>query len=56
MEKENVGKGKERVLCGKFCNRVSKEQNMERKRGKGKERVLHEKFCNRASERVSQKV
>ena len=39
MEKENVGKGKERVLCGKFCNRVLEEQNVERKRGKGKERV-----------------
>ena len=39
MEKENVGKGKERVLSGKFCNRVSEEQNVERKRGKGKERV-----------------
>ena len=23
MEKENVGKGKVRVLCGKFCNHVS---------------------------------
>ena len=40
MEKENVGKGKERVLRGKFCNCVSEEQNMERKCGKGKERVL----------------
>ena len=40
MEKENMGKGKERVLCEKFCNRVSEEQNVERNRGKGKERVL----------------
>ena len=40
MEKENVGKGKERVLHGKFCNCISEEQNVERKRGKGKERVL----------------
>ena len=30
MEKENVGKGKERVLRGKFCNYVSKEQNVEK--------------------------
>ena len=30
MEKENMGKGKERVLHGKFSNYVSKEQNMEK--------------------------
>ena len=46
MEKENVGKGKERVLCEKFCNRVSEEQNVE------KENVRKErKFCNRVSKR-----
>ena len=32
MEKENVGKGKERVLRRKFCNCVSEEQNVERGR------------------------
>ena len=32
MEKENVGKGKERVLREKICNRVSEEQNVGRVR------------------------
>ena len=36
MEKENVGKGKERVLREKICNRVLEEQNMEKECGKGK--------------------
>ena len=46
VEKENVGKGKERVLCEKFCNRVSEEQNVEKENvRKGR------KFCNRVSER-----
>ena len=46
MEKENVGKGKERVLCEKFCNHVSEEQNVEKENlRKGR------KFCNHVSER-----
>ena len=51
MEKENVGKGKERVLCEKICNRVLEEQNME-KENVGRERgmVLRDKFCNHVSE------
>ena len=50
MEKENVGKGKERVLHEKFCNPVSEEQNVEKENvGRGRGRVLREKFCNRVS-------
>ena len=49
MEKENVGKGKERVLREKICNRVLEEQNME-KENVGRGRVLRDKFCNRVSE------
>ena len=54
MEKENVGKGKERVLREKICNRVLEEQNMEKEnvgKGRGRGRVLHDKFCNHVSER-----
>ena len=55
MEKENVGKGKERVLREKICNRVLEEQNMEKEnvgrgRGRGRGRVLRDKFCNYVSE------
>ena len=49
MEKENVGKGKERVLREKICNRVLEEQNME-KENVGRGRVLRDKFCNHVSE------
>ena len=49
MEKENVGKGKERVLREKICNRVLEEQNME-KENVGRGRVLRDKFCNHISE------
>ena len=51
MERENMGKGKERVLREKFCNRVLEEQNVEKENvGRGRRRVLREKFCNRVSE------
>ena len=37
MQKENVGKGKERVLSENFCNCVSKEQNVEKENvGRGR--------------------
>ena len=50
MEKENVGKGKERVLREKICNRVLEEQNMEKENvGRGRGRVLRDKFCNHVS-------
>ena len=49
MEKEHVGKGKERVLREKICNRVLEEQNME-KENVGRGRVLRDKFCNHISE------
>ena len=52
MEKENVGKGKgkERVLREKICNRVLEEQNMEKENvGRGRGRVLLDKFCNHVS-------
>ena len=49
MENENVGKGKERVLREKICNRVLEEQNME-KENVGRGRVLRDKFCNHISE------
>ena len=49
MEKENVGKGKERVLREKICNCVLEEQNME-KENVGRGRVLRDKFCNYVSE------
>ena len=49
MEKEKVGKEKERVLHEKICNRVLEEQNME-KENVGRGRVLRDKFCNRVSE------
>ena len=49
MEKENVGKRKERVLREKICNRVLEEQNME-KENVGRGRVLRDKFCNHVSE------
>ena len=51
MEKENVGKGKERVLREKICNCVLEEQNMEKENvGRGRGRVLRDKFCNHVSE------
>ena len=49
MEKENVGKGKERVLREQICNRVLEEQNME-KENVGRGWVLRDKFCNHVSE------
>ena len=50
-----MGKGKERVLREKICNRVLEEQNMEKEnvgrgRGRGRGRVLCDKFCNHVSE------
>ena len=53
MEKEKVGKEKERVLHEKICNRVLEEQNMEKEnveRGRGRGRVLRDKFCNHVFE------
>ena len=45
MEKENVGKGKERVLREKICNRVLEEQNMEKENvGRGRGRVCMTNF------------
>ena len=45
MEKENVGKGKERVLREKFCNCVLEEQNMEKENvGRGRGRVCMTNF------------
>ena len=45
MEKENVGKGKERVLREKICNCVLEEQNMEKENvGRGRGRVCMTNF------------